>query len=529
VIDIARPPPPRLSGRPWIEAARVHVLPPLVVLALLLGVAQALKGLDALPISVPAPSTVIATAVANAGILWFHVKATLRAAAAGYVIAATVAFVLAAGTARFPRSTPLIYNFATIIYTLPLIALAPILVVWFGTGIEARVTIAAIAGFFPILVGSIQGLRTADREARELLFVLSATSWQRFYLLSLPSALPFIFAGLKIAAANAVFGAIVSEWVGAEQGLGLMMAYALFSFNVPQVWLTIIVTILIALAAYLAVQTIERVVVRWTPPIASSGEVAETAGATTGSAVLRFGGQILLFVALFVGAWYGAIWVLALKPYILPSPATTLAVFGTQAALLASDLGLTLRTALVGLAISATLAITLAGLFIAYPALARTLLPFAIAIRSAPVVAVAPLITLLVGRGVAAGIVVVVVASFFAILVNASSGFRSTSPSHLELMHVHAASKLQTFRMIRLPFALSHIFTGLRTAAPIAVLGAMLSEWITGSRGLGYLIQESGSMIEVPLLWAAILVSMATGLAVFWCMSALELVALRQR
>jgi ABC-type nitrate/sulfonate/bicarbonate transport system permease component len=83
--------------------------------------------------------------------------------------------------------------------------------------------------------------------------------------------------------------------------------------------------------------------------------------------------------------------------------------------------------------------------------------------------------------------------------------------------------------MIRLPFALSHIFAGLRTAAPIAVLGAMLSEWITGSRGLGYLIQESGSMIEVPLLWAAILVSMATGLAVFWCMSALEQVALRQR
>lgn len=128
------------------------------------------------------------------------------------------------------------------------------------------IIIAAVAGFFPVLVGAIQGLRAVDRQAAELFHCLSATKFQEFRLLALPSALPYLFAGLKISAASALLGAIISEWVGAEKGLGLMMAYALFSFNVALVWLTLIVSIISAILAYSLVGLVEKRVVYWERP-----------------------------------------------------------------------------------------------------------------------------------------------------------------------------------------------------------------------------------------------------------------------
>ena len=144
---------------------------------------------------------------------------------------------------------------------MPLIALTPILMVWVGNGLTSRIIISTVAALFPLLVGAVQGFKAVDRNASELFHVLAATRWQRLRKLSFPSALPYLFAALKIAAPIAVLGALIAEWVSADRGLGIMMTYAFFSFNVPLAWLTIIAVCTIATTAYGLVAIVERLVV----------------------------------------------------------------------------------------------------------------------------------------------------------------------------------------------------------------------------------------------------------------------------
>jgi NitT/TauT family transport system permease protein len=129
---------------------------------------------------------------------------------------------------------------------------------------------------------------------------------------------------------------------------------------------------------------------------------------------------------------------------------------------------------------------------------------------------------LICGRGISTSMAVVTIVSFFPILVNLMRGLASGDRNTAELLHVYGASRWQQLRLARIPFALPYLFTGLRVAGSSAILGAMLSEWITGSKGLGNLILESGEMRETELLWAAVLLSVAIALGVFWTTSAGE-------
>ena len=149
--------------------------------------------------------------------------------------------------------------------SIPLIALTPVLVIWLDRGPAVRITIAAVSGFFPILVGCIQGLSLRDNDMDELFHQLASSRWQRLVRLSIPRSLPFVFAGLKAAAAAAVLGAVIAEWTGGggTRGLGQLMTNALFGFNVALTWLTILTTAALSVVAYLVIAIIERLVVRW--------------------------------------------------------------------------------------------------------------------------------------------------------------------------------------------------------------------------------------------------------------------------
>lgn len=231
-----------------------------------LAVLECLGLLGFLPRSIPAPSAVAAQLVMDRSALLYHLAPTMRAAVIGLLAAISVAFLMASLALVVRGAENLLYNFAVGTNAIPLLAAAPILVVWFGTGSETRIIVAALASFFPVMVGAIQGLKAIDRSHKELFDVLAATRLERFRLLELPSALPYLFSGLKISAAGAVLGAIVSEWIGADRGLGMMMAYALFSFNVAQVWMTMLVSVVMSLGAYGLVAMLEARLVSWSPP-----------------------------------------------------------------------------------------------------------------------------------------------------------------------------------------------------------------------------------------------------------------------
>lgn len=221
-----------------------------------------------------------------------------------------------------------------------------------------------------------------------------------------------------------------------------------------------------------------------------------------------------LFAPLAIGAaiialWQALITLFAVPPFLVPTPLSVVAAFGTEAGAILSALFHTLRSTLAGLAMALVLSLLMAGLFTWSPATSRALLPLIVILRTAPVLAIAPILILVFGRGLATSIAVVILVSFFPMMVNAAKGFRSTKANALELMCVAGATWGQTFWMVRFPYALPFIFTGIRMASAGAVLSAMLAEWLSGAPGLGTLILQASSFRELPLMWAGVVTAMA--------------------
>lgn len=234
---------------------------------------------------------------------------------------------------------------------------------------------------------------------------------------------------------------------------------------------------------------------------------------------LRF---VAAVVAIVVVLWQGAITLFGVAPFVAPDPLSVGQALVSDSGALATAIFYTLRSTLAGLLCALALALTFAGLFTLSPLLARSFLPLIIVVRTAPVLAIAPLLILIFGRGQATSVAVVIMVSFFPIMVNAARGFASPKANAKELMHVCGATWSQTFFKVRLPFALPYILTGIRMASAGAVLSAMLAEWLTGAPGIGTLILEASSFRNLPLMWAGVVVSMVSATGIFGLTVALE-------
>ena len=236
---------------------------PLATAVILLAVMEAAKRANVLPIFVPAPSAVLLEIWNSPRLVVSNLAPTAWKAASGYFIAAVVAITAASFAVSLRVLRGPIYNIGVMINSVPIIATAPLLALWLGTGPQIQIAIAALTSQFPMLVGTVQGLQAADSRQRELMHVLSASRVQTLRYLLIPSALPYLFAGFKIAAPSAVLGAITAEWAGADQGVGAMMLYALFSYDTAKVWLSVLLTCLLAGAGFGVWAAIERMVVYW--------------------------------------------------------------------------------------------------------------------------------------------------------------------------------------------------------------------------------------------------------------------------
>jgi ABC-type nitrate/sulfonate/bicarbonate transport system permease component len=236
---------------------------------------------------------------------------------------------------------------------------------------------------------------------------------------------------------------------------------------------------------------------------------------------------IALVVLVIAVLWQALVVAFDVPGYLVPTPLAVLAAAFHARGLLAAQAGMTLGTAALGLVISMVFALAFALAFSFSRRTSQALMPILLIFRSIPVIAVAPLITLFLGRGLGTSVAVVTIVSFFPILVNLIRGLASAEPGMLELMHVYGASQWTRIRVVRAPYAVPHLFIGLRVAGGSAILGAMLSEWITGVHGLGKLIFDAGEMRETELLWAAVLTSVAAALLVFVLTSAGEAYATR--
>lgn len=236
---------------------------PLAVVAVIIILLEVAGAAGWLPITVPSPSQIANAFALRTGDLLFHATPTVINALAGYGLALTLALVLAAIATTLKVMEKPIFNLGVMVDSIPIIALAPILIIWLKNGQEAKIVVAMLAAQFPLLVGAIQGFKAVDRTMAELFHVLSASPTQRLVKLALPTALPYLFAACKVAAPLAVLGALFGDWAGGDQGIGMMMVYAMFSFDTPVVWMTILFVCGMALAGYALVAVLETIIIRW--------------------------------------------------------------------------------------------------------------------------------------------------------------------------------------------------------------------------------------------------------------------------
>ena len=220
------------------------------------------------PFLAPAPSAVAASLAGGlrSHLSLEHFWVTLTEALLGFLIAAVSGVVIGAVIAQFRIVERTLYPYLVALQTLPKIAIAPLIVVWFGFDMSSKVVIAATVAFFPVLVNVIVGLKTIDTGKLELMRSLRATRWQTFRLVQFPKALPFVFAGLDIAVVFSVLGAIVGEFVGAQRGLGNLILQFNVSMDVAGVFAVLVMLSIMGVALHLVMQAIQRRIIFWAEP-----------------------------------------------------------------------------------------------------------------------------------------------------------------------------------------------------------------------------------------------------------------------
>jgi NitT/TauT family transport system permease protein len=197
------------------------------------------------------------------GRLLYHIAVTLGEVLAGLalgVIAATSLGYLLAKSQAFER---LLGPYIVASQSIPIVAIAPLLVIWFGPGILSKVLICALIVFFPVLINTIVGLRSVPKELRDMMRSLQATRWQTFQYLEVPSSLPVFLGGLRIGATLAVIGAVVGEFVGADRGLGFLISIGRGQFDTALVFVAIFTLVGMALTLYGLVVLIEGRLLSW--------------------------------------------------------------------------------------------------------------------------------------------------------------------------------------------------------------------------------------------------------------------------
>jgi ABC-type nitrate/sulfonate/bicarbonate transport system permease component len=195
-------------------------------------------------------------------------KTTLYEALVGLLLAFIVGVFVALCADHFRRVGNGLYRSALVLYGLPLVAIAPVFVTWFGPGTRSKIGVAFLASFFPIIVNLTQALRETDARTLELARVTGANPVQIMWRFRLPYTLPALFAALEIAAPSAFIGALLAEWIGANAGLGVLMIYAMFEFQVVYLWGTIFVASLIAGGLFLIFHLGGRLAAPWHASVA---------------------------------------------------------------------------------------------------------------------------------------------------------------------------------------------------------------------------------------------------------------------
>ena len=257
---MARPAASPTSAAP--RARRVAM--PLATIAVLLVVWQAAVVTGLVPnFLLPTPVQVVQALAEDAALLASHCVTTLAEAAAGLAAGVVLGFAFAVLMDRFEGFYLAFEPLMTISQTIPTVAIAPLLVLWLGYGALPKVVLVIVSTFFPITVSLASGFRSVDPDVIDLMRTMNASRWQVFWYAKLPAAAEQFFSGLRISATYAIVGAVIAEWLGGNEGLGVYMTRVRKSFSYDRMFAAIIVISALSLALMKVVELVQRLCMPW--------------------------------------------------------------------------------------------------------------------------------------------------------------------------------------------------------------------------------------------------------------------------
>lgn len=463
------------------------------------------------------PSAIVARIVEDRALYGRALWVTLREAALGFVFGNLAAVLLASLVSILPRTERVVQGIALIVFCLPLVATGPILRVLFGPGEGPQITLAALGVYYTTFIPLVVGLRAVPAGWLDLIASYGRGRFSAFVRVRARASVPYLVAGLQIAAPAAFLGAMVGEFTGAEQGMGVLSIQTMRSLDVDGTWALAAIATAVAVAGYLAVGAAGRLLAPGAPPLLLAVARADTSDARRRR--LSALGVFVLTTAIVLLLWQGTMDIFGLNRFFAKRPLDIVAylVTGPEAAdhraILFSALGQTLAVTLPGYLAGLALGAIVAAVFQLLPLVARVATPIAIALRSIPIVATAPLIVLAFGRGLAGMLVIVAVMNFFPTFVACAQGLRQTPGQVVDFFSVFDAGRLRMLFLARIPVMLPAFFAAARMAVPSAVLAATVAEWLATGTGIGNLMALTASTSNYNMLWSSVVVLTLTSVA----------------
>lgn len=504
----------------------------LVVLGLLIVWELVARADGATPPAIPGPWDVLSHAWDDRSLYGTNLPPTLWVAAKGYLLGNAAAVLVGLAVAFAPMGRRELLAVAVTFYNVPVIAVAPLLVVLLS-GDGPQVATAAISVFFPTLLGVINGLRAADPTQLEVVRVAGGGPIAALMKVRLRFAVPAVSAGLAVAIPYAIVGAIVGEFLGGrDSGIGPMLVQALSNLDAARVWGICLIIGALGAVGLTATLYVDRRLNAWGAP-ELSGRSAAGPPRSRRAQLIGAARTAIVATAIVAVVWVGGSKLLDLQPYVVKMPWDvwdylthgTADGLGSPSAMWRSLLT-TLWHALLGCAIGVVVGAAVALVVERVRALGRVVQPLLVVFSCVPYLALVPILTLAIGHGLTMTLVLAATVALLPTVVNLRAGLRATPRTLADVMHTACATRRQRLVKLDLPVATPYLFTSLRMAAPWSLLAVLYAEWLATGGGIGTFMIEQAVNGNYDGAWAAAIMVTALAVALYLAVEIAERLAL---
>lgn len=465
--------------------------------------------------SVPTPVAVVRDLLGNPGYYLANAAPTVLTALEGFALAVVISLVFGAVgslTGLLERS---VSRVALAVYCLPLPALLPLISSLLGPGQPTRITMAVLFSFFPVLVGVLTGLRATPADTAAIVHCAGGGKAQILFKVGLRAALPNIVAGLRIAGPGALLGALVAEFSGAENGLGVALVVSQQKLQTTQTWGVALVATAIGGALYALITAVGRRL--HVDPVEGHTRFA----GPRASGPLRRLLELLAPAVALVVLWVALVEFGGASPLVFKSPTdvvqylTTAPEAGAHRSVLLADWLTTLRDAGMIFVVGMAAAVLAGSLLVSVPGLLRLVLPLLVASQCVPQIAFIPLLVAICGRGTAFIVVTGLLVVFFPALIVTVTALEERSRSTIDVVTVFSGGRWSVLRFVRLPGAVPGILSAAQISIPLALFGALVAEWLVTGEGISEAMTTATTTFDYTRLWADVVVVTVTVLVVY--------------